>query len=29
MEKIHIKCAPQLTKHANQIIRCYFPGWPF
>lgn len=29
MEKILIKCAPQLVKLANQIIRSYIPGWPF
>ena len=29
MEKIIIKCAPLAGKFINQMIRSYFPGWPF
>lgn len=29
MEKILIKCAPLVQKLASEIIRSYFPGWPF
>ena len=29
MEKLIIKCAPYAGKFVNQLIRGFFPGWPF